>query len=98
MAGPLATGPVNVHVGSGSRPAATPRTVRILAGGTEPELVWHNELGGLTYRIGDRYVKWNPRSTGVDLDLEQKRLDWLEGRHPAPRVVSAGSDLSLIHI
>jgi kanamycin kinase len=54
--------------------------------------VWHNELGGLTYRIGSRFIKWNPRRTGVDLELERIRLTWLDGRHPAPEVIDWGSD------
>ena len=49
-------------------------------------------LDGLTFRIGDRYLKWNPSSTGVDLELERVRLEWLAGRHPAPRVVDHGVD------
>ncbi len=69
-----------------------PAVVGQLAAGAQPELVWRNELGGLTYRIGRRFVKWNPRSTGVDLDLERERLDWLAGRHPVPTVIAAGSD------
>ena len=63
-----------------------------LAGDAAPELVWRNELGGLTFRIGERYVKWNPRTTGIDLSREARRLGWLAGRHPAPRVVEFGSD------
>lgn len=58
----------------------------------EPELVWRNELGGLTYRIGDRFIKWSPRAAGIDLSRERDRLLWLEGRHPAPRVVEYGED------
>lgn len=75
-----------------SRPAPTPPIVTAYAGGENPELVWHNELGGLTYRTGKHFIKWNPRHTGVDLDLEHARLDWLDGRHPAPRVVESGGD------
>jgi kanamycin kinase len=69
-----------------------PQIARTLAGGNEPELVWRNELDGLTFRIGDRYLKWNPRSTGIDLDRERVRLGWISARHPAPRVVDYGSD------
>jgi kanamycin kinase len=69
-----------------------PRIARVLAGGMEPDLVWRNELDGLTFRIGDRYLKWNPRSTGVDLDRERERLEWISARHPAPRVVDHGVD------
>lgn len=69
-----------------------PTVVLELAGRTQPELAWRNDLGGLTFRIGDRYVKWNPRRTGVDLRRERDRLDWLIGRHPAPRVLEWGED------
>ena len=69
-----------------------PRIARALAGSDEPELVWRNELDGLTFRIGDRYLKWNPRSTGADLERERVRLEWLSARHPAPRVVDHGTD------
>ncbi len=75
------------------RGLAVPRIARELAGDGEPELVWRNELDGLTFRIGDRYLKWNPRSTGVDLDRERERLEWLSTRHPAPRVVKHGVDV-----
>ena len=69
-----------------------PDIVLELASGRPAELAWRNELGGLTFRIGDQFVKWNPPRTGVDLALERKRLEWLAGRHPAPRVVSYGQD------
>ena len=69
-----------------------PQIARTLAEGTEPELIWRNELDGLTFRIGDRFLKWNPRSTGVDLERERVRLDWISTRHPAPRVADHGSD------
>lgn len=71
---------------------AVPKVVVDLADGAEPELVWRNDLGGLTYCVGDRYIKWNPRSTGVDLEREQQRLAWISTRHPAPVVLSAGAD------
>lgn len=69
-----------------------PDVVRQLSGAHEPTLVWRNDLGGLTFRFGDRYLKWNPRTTGVDLDRERRRLVWLAPRHPAPRVVGFGED------
>ncbi len=56
------------------------------------ELVWRNDLDGLTFRVGGRFLKWNPRSTGIDLARERVRLDWLAHRHPAPRVVDHGLD------
>jgi kanamycin kinase len=69
-----------------------PSVVRVLARERDPVLVWRNELDGLTFRIGDQFIKWNPRSSGIDLERERVRLDWLSSRHPAPRVVDHGSD------
>jgi len=69
-----------------------PDVVLRLAGDEAPALEWRNELGGLTFRIGDRYVKWNPRTTGIDLERERDRLLWLAHRHPAPRVLDFGAD------
>ena len=47
-----------------------PAIVVDLAAGAGVELVWRNELGGLTFRFADRYLKWNPRRTGIDLERE----------------------------
>jgi kanamycin kinase len=69
-----------------------PDVVLELASGVDPELVWRNDLGGLTFRIVERYLKWNPRTTGIDLERERRRLLWLTDRHPAPRVVRYGED------
>ena len=69
-----------------------PPIVLELAGGRPADLVWRNELGGLTFRIDDRYVKWNPRRTGIDLERERVRLEWISARHPAPRVLASGAD------
>ena len=69
-----------------------PGVVAELAGTARPELVWRNELGGLTFHFDDRFVKWNPRHTGIDLDRERVRLEWISGRHRAPRVIASGSD------
>lgn len=69
-----------------------PDVVLRLAGDDTPVLEWRNELGGLAFRVGDRFVKWNPRTTGIDLARERDRLEWLDGRHPAPRVVDFGED------
>jgi len=69
-----------------------PRIAHELAGAAEPELVWRNELGGLTFRLGDRFLKWNPASTGIDLERELVRLRWISARHPAPKPVDHGVD------
>jgi kanamycin kinase len=69
-----------------------PPIARALAGDRPPELAWRNELGGLTFRIGDRYLKWNPLATRIDLDRERVRLDWISRRHPAPQVLDHGME------
>lgn len=68
-----------------------PAAVVRLARGRAVRLVWHNELGGCTYRVGDRFVKWNPRSTGIDLADEWARMRWLHPRHPCPRPLAFGA-------
>jgi kanamycin kinase len=71
---------------------AVPPIVRELAAGRPFELVWHNELGGLTFRIDERFVKRNPLRTGIDLSRERVRLQWVSARHPAPHVLDFGYD------
>ncbi|MGI9030647.1 MAG: phosphotransferase [Ilumatobacteraceae bacterium] len=69
-----------------------PAIVVDLADGRPVDLVWRNELGGLTFRIDDLFVKWNPRRTGIDLERERVRLEWISVRHPAPPVLASGGD------
>jgi kanamycin kinase len=69
-----------------------PQVVLYIAGDHRVELVWRNDLGGLTFGFDDRFVKWNPRTTGIDLDRERVRLEWIASRHPAPRVIASGAD------
>ena len=71
---------------------AVPSVVTELAAGVRPELVWRSEMGGLTFRVGERFVKWNPRGNGIDLNRERDRLEWLFTRHPVPQVLELGSD------
>lgn len=69
-----------------------PKIVEKMAAGTRAELIWRNEIGGLTFRIGERFVKWNPRNNGIDLDRERVRLEWLSTRHLVPQVLDFGVD------
>ena len=89
MIGPDAAALASQHV-LGDDPV--PSVVVDLAAGEAPELLWRNDLGGLTFRAGPVVVKWNPRRTGIDLSRERVRLEWLAGRHPAPRVTGWGED------
>lgn len=75
-------------------PVAVPELVRaFLPDGEAPEAIWRNLLGGLTFRSGDRYLKWNPRGA-PDLEHERARLAWLSGRHSVARVLDFGRDES----
>jgi kanamycin kinase len=63
--------------------------------GAPVTLVWRNDAGGLTGRVdGDRprYIKWNPAGSAESLSAEAERLEWLEGRHPAPVVLDFVAD------
>lgn len=64
----------------------------VLAGDSTPELVWRNELGGQTWVLGTRYLKWSPDGAGPDLHREVERLSWLFGRYPVPEVLESGHD------
>lgn len=73
-------------------PVEVPALVRAFLPADEaPEAIWRNLLGGLTFRSGDRYLKWNPLGA-PDLEHERARLAWLSGRHPVPRVLDFGRD------
>ena len=50
---------------------AVPAIVRELSGSVEARLVWINERGGMTFRAGNRFVKWNPHANGLDLEAER---------------------------
>ena len=73
-------------------PVEVPELVRAFTATRELDAVWRNELGGLTFRDGERYLKWNPIGSGVDLDDERARLLWLAPRHPAPEVLDFARD------
>jgi kanamycin kinase len=73
-----------------------PRAVAALAAGRTLAPVWENELGGLTFEMGDgparRFVKWAPAGSALDLAAESARLAWAVAYTPVPRVVDAGTD------
>lgn len=87
--GPENRTPAFDHTSMRSRPVPPPL---VALGAAASNLEWHNELGGLTFNLGDRFLKWNPRHTGIDLRREWNRLAWLSPRHPAPRPLSWDED------
>ncbi|GLX93943.1 aminoglycoside 3'-phosphotransferase [Herbidospora sp. NBRC 101105] len=70
-----------------------PEAVRALAAGATVTPVWRNRLGGLTFHVGDHYVKWAPAGvSGLDLRAEAERLSWASRWVSVPRVVGQGAD------
>jgi len=75
--------------------APVPAAVLRLAAGSRLEPLWRNQLGGLTFGIGDdRVVKWSPpsRSASIDLRREAQRLAWAAPYLTVPQVLETGSD------
>jgi kanamycin kinase len=87
-----------VRAGRPAEAPPIPEAVIGLAGGDPIELVWRNDLGGLTFRLAagsaaDRYVKWAALGTPeIDLLGEAERLAWIAGRVAAPTVLNVGAD------
>jgi aminoglycoside phosphotransferase len=80
-----------------SQPAlAVPPVVASLAAGRPCQLVWENEIGGLTFEVGADwdhcFVKWAPAGTGADLHGEADRLVWAEPYTAVPHVLGWGRD------
>ncbi|HEU5085458.1 MAG TPA: aminoglycoside 3'-phosphotransferase, partial [Acidimicrobiales bacterium] len=75
-----------------------PAAVARLAGEAPVRAVWRNEVGGLTFAIGEppaRYVKWLPAGVDpalADLAAEAARLRWAGPHTPVPEVLDLGAD------
>lgn len=80
-----------------------PAVARDLAGGDAIEPVWHNELGGVTFKLsggeGVRYLKWQRYSglssihrSHVNLKAEADRLSWAGQFISVPEVLQVGDD------
>ncbi|MCA0296241.1 MAG: aminoglycoside 3'-phosphotransferase [Actinobacteria bacterium] len=71
-----------------------PAIVHELARGRAVEIVWRNEIGGVTYRLGDgdEYVKYGPPHWEFDADPEFERLRWVSAYVAAPRPIDHGVD------
>ncbi|HEV3362877.1 MAG TPA: aminoglycoside 3'-phosphotransferase, partial [Acidimicrobiia bacterium] len=79
------------------RSVPVPPVVVELARGRSFRAIWENELGGLTFEIGEAaqrcFLKWAPlHAVGLDLAAEAARLRWAGAFRPVPRVVDEGSD------
>ncbi|MER6352595.1 aminoglycoside 3'-phosphotransferase [Streptomyces sp. NPDC001634] len=71
-----------------------PAPITILAQERPLLPVWQNELGGLTFQIGDgeerSFAKWAPAGSGLDLAAEAERLRWAGSFTSVPRVRDYG--------
>lgn len=78
--------------GAPEAPVELPDAVRARA--RDPEAVWRNLLGGLTFHdaAGDRFLKWNRAGSGVSLAAEHDRLAWAIPFHPVPEVLEYVAD------
>jgi len=88
MRSPL-TGPPESNI-------VVPDSVVRYAGGRAIEVVWLNELGGLTFRLTggakDIFIKWAPNDSGLDLQTEKFKLEWAITYTPVPKVLEFGRD------
>jgi len=66
-------------------PVELPDAVRERAPGAVA--VWLNQVGGLTFRDGERFFKWNPAGSVESLAAERERLAWVAPHHPVPEVL-----------
>lgn len=78
---------------------AVPVAVAAFADGATITPVWRNTVGGLTFRVESStptgaasFVKFDPHASGESLDGERRRLEWVAGRFPVPRVIASGRD------
>lgn len=69
-----------------------PARVRALAGDAELVPVWRNQLGGVTWRSGDAYIKHGPRHGEASMAEEAERLEWAARWTPVPRVLAHGAN------
>lgn len=73
-----------------------PAAVVSAARGRRLDLVWVNEVGGLTFAVGEAggrcFIKWAPAGSGLDLSAEADRMTWARRYHPVPRPVAQGHD------
>ena len=82
--------------GAPAGPVPLPPELVPLVGEGGVECIWRNELGGLTFALGagpdagaDRYLKWVPPGTPLDLRPEAERLAWSGRWIRVPRVLDA---------
>ena len=79
-------------------PIVVPAAVEVVAAGRSARLAWVNEIGGLTYDVGEGlgrvFVKWVPPEWAPWLDAEFVRLEWASQFLTVPCPIDGGSDES----
>jgi aminoglycoside phosphotransferase len=77
-------------------PVVVPAAVEAIAAGRAARLVWVNEIGGLTFDVGEGlgrvFVKWVPPEWAASLDAEFVRLEWASQFVTVPCPIDGGSD------
>jgi len=70
-----------------------PSRVCAIAAGRPIRVAWENELGGITFAIGDDcFVKWARHDGPIDFDRERVRLAWARQLTTVPVVLDHGRD------
>ncbi|MGY1753643.1 phosphotransferase [Blastococcus sp. SYSU D01042] len=82
--------------GPPTEPVPVPSAVAAVAGAVPLRAVWRNQLGGLTWQLGEgpgrRFAKWAPAGSGLQLGDEAERLRWATGFAAVPVVLAHGRD------
>lgn len=82
--------------GAPTEPVRVPPSVAALTGGELLAPVWRNQLGGLTWQLGDdarrRFVKWAPAGSRLPIGDEVERLRWAAEFTPVPVVLAHDRD------
>jgi kanamycin kinase len=71
-------------------PVEVPDVVERIAAGRAVQAVWVNELGGVTFSVGDEFVKVYPLSEAATLAAEVPRLRWARRYTAVPEVLGSG--------
>lgn len=86
----------NVLAGPPENDIQIPDSVMRYAAGRPLDVVWLNDLGGLTFcipgSVKDIFIKWAPTNSGLDLATEQIKLEWAITYTPVPKVLECGED------
>jgi kanamycin kinase len=73
-----------------SAPVPIPAVVARIAAGRAAVPVWVNEVGGVTFRVGDEFVKTSTAAWAAHLAGEAEKLRWAGAFVRVPRVLGAG--------